>query len=117
MRQTAHGLQDGFAYCGTSTGDVLQVNMANKLFNNIGPKARSKRENFSEGVLASAITPFSDVLVGAGDGTISLLKHDLQVKCQVRSAGANWDSSMQAPSFPFASAAGLDPLQCPPPCV
>ena len=30
--------QDEFAYCGTSTGDLLQVGLANKLFNNIGPK-------------------------------------------------------------------------------
>jgi WD40 repeat protein len=75
---------DEFAYCGTSTGDVLQVNMKNNLFNELGPKSKSKADNFSQGVLASAITPFSDVLLGAGDGTISLLRKDMQVKCQAK---------------------------------
>jgi len=76
--------QDDYCYCGTSTGDLLQVGLANKLFNNIGPKMKTKRENFSQGILASSITPFGDVLIGAGDGTLSLTRPDLNVFCQAK---------------------------------
>jgi hypothetical protein len=73
-------VQDEYAYCGTSTGDLLQVGLANKLFNNLGPKtAKGKREMFSQGILCSCITPFGDLLLGCGDGTLLLCDRDLNI--------------------------------------
>jgi cilia- and flagella-associated protein 52 len=72
--------QDEYAYIGTSTGDLLQVGLANKLFNNLGPKGnKGKREMFSQGILCSCITPFGDLLMGCGDGTLLLCDRNLKI--------------------------------------
>lgn len=71
---------DEYAYIGTSTGDLLQVGLANKLFNNLGPKGnKGKREMFSQGILCSCITPFGDLLMGCGDGTLLLCDRNLKI--------------------------------------
>jgi len=59
---------DEFAYCGTTTGDMLQVGLANKLFQSIGPKTKIPR-----GITASAISPFGNIVIGAGDGTVGIM--------------------------------------------
>ena len=47
---------------------MLQVGLANKLFQNIGPKTKIPR-----GIISSAISPFGHVVVGSGDGTIGVM--------------------------------------------
>eukprot|EP00164_Ancoracysta_twista_P002403 GFYU01003183.1.p1 GENE.GFYU01003183.1~~GFYU01003183.1.p1 ORF type:complete len:615 (+),score=173.33 GFYU01003183.1:168-2012(+) len=60
---------DEYAYCGTSTGDVLEISLSAKLFKSIGP-VKSK---FSLGVKDIQITETGQLLIGAGDGTIAVL--------------------------------------------
>eukprot|EP00128_Syssomonas_multiformis_P006655 Colp12_sorted_trinity150504_noHs@14952 len=63
---------DQFIYCGTTSGDILQVQLKNKLFKNAGPV----KEKFSMGVLSLAVGHGKDLIVGAGDGSISIVKRD-----------------------------------------
>lgn len=56
------------------------MGLANKLFNNLGPKGnKGKREMFSQGILCSCITPFGDLLMGCGDGTLLLCDRNLKI--------------------------------------
>jgi len=58
---------DEFVYAGTASGDVLKVNIRTKLFKHIGPKTR-----MPQGVVSMTETPSGELLVGGGDGTISV---------------------------------------------
>lgn len=64
--------RDEFMYCGTETGDVLQVSLAPKLFRQSGPTKRA----FSQGITCTTKTLKGNILIGAGDGTVALLKSD-----------------------------------------
>lgn len=57
-------------YCGTTSGDILEVNMKTRLFRHYGPQ----KEKFSLGIQALQLLKSGDVLIGAGDGTVALLK-------------------------------------------
>ena len=57
-------------YCGTTSGDILEINMKTRLFRHYGPQ----KEKFSLGIQALQILKTGDVLIGAGDGTVALLK-------------------------------------------
>ncbi|XP_064180207.1 cilia- and flagella-associated protein 52 [Anguilla rostrata] len=59
---------DSFFYCGTTSGDVLKVNLKTKLLNSCGPT----KQKFSKGVNSLKALKTGDVLVGSGDGTFSL---------------------------------------------
>lgn len=61
---------DTYAYCGTTTGDVLQIALDRVLFKNTGPA----KGNMSLGVTASCEVPTGDILVGSGDGTLQVLR-------------------------------------------
>lgn len=50
---------------------MFQINMTNKLMTDYGPK---DDERLSLGVLAIRILKTGDVLVGAGDGTVAIIK-------------------------------------------
>ncbi|KAJ3331476.1 Cilia- and flagella-associated protein 52 [Blyttiomyces sp. JEL0837] len=64
---------DEFMYCGTTTGDLLQVNLRTKLFKHSGPP--KEKDLFSMGILSVALSPKNDsVIVGCGDGTIAALR-------------------------------------------
>jgi len=56
-------------YCGTKTGDVLEVSIERAIFKRLGPYNKL----FSLGVTAIGILPNGDVIVGAGDGSLSKL--------------------------------------------
>ncbi|KAI9140685.1 WD40-repeat-containing domain protein [Paraphysoderma sedebokerense] len=63
---------DEFIYCGTTTGDVLQINVKTKLFKHAGPP--KEKDNFSLGVLCVALSPdMRTMIIGAGDGTVASL--------------------------------------------
>ncbi|OMJ87253.1 hypothetical protein SteCoe_11102 [Stentor coeruleus] len=70
---------DTFAYVGTRTGDILEINLERASYKRCGPV----RKLFSQGVQCLALMNNGDILVGAGDGTIAKLAgQTLQVKCQ-----------------------------------
>ncbi len=60
---------DEFAYCGTTTGDVLQIGIERVLMKNQGPG----KDNMQLGVTATCAVPTGDVLVGGGDGTLVVM--------------------------------------------
>lgn len=59
-----------FFYCGTSTGDVLAINMTTKLFQSQTPA----KMNFARGVTALAHLKNNNFLVGTGCGEVCELK-------------------------------------------
>lgn len=64
--------EDEFMYCGTKTGDVLQVSLTRALFKISGPA----KKPFPLGVTCVARTKKGNIIVGSGDGTVALLKKD-----------------------------------------
>ncbi|KAJ1565137.1 Cilia- and flagella-associated protein 52 [Nowakowskiella sp. JEL0078] len=64
---------DELMYCGTTTGDLLQVNLQTKLFKHSGPP--KDKDLFSLGILSVAINEKTEtIIVGCGDGTVASLK-------------------------------------------
>ncbi|RXM37328.1 Cilia- and flagella-associated protein 52 [Acipenser ruthenus] len=61
---------DSFFFCGTSSGDILTVNLKTKLLNSCAPQ----KKKFSLGVTALKTLKTGDMLVGSGDGVVSLCK-------------------------------------------
>lgn len=61
---------DAFFYCGTTSGDILKINMKTHKLSNFGP-AKMK---FSRGIINMKILKTQDILVGAGNGTVALVK-------------------------------------------
>eukprot|EP01135_Chromosphaera_perkinsii_P007615 Nk52_evm71s914 gene=Nk52_evmTU71s914 len=61
---------DEYMYCGTTSGDLLQVNMRTKLFKCEGPR----KDKYSLGIISATLKNKDYILVGCGDGTISLIK-------------------------------------------
>jgi len=62
---------DEYMYCGTTTGDLLKINLHTKLFRQSGPP----KEKFSLGIISILLVPGTDkVIVGSGDGTVALMK-------------------------------------------
>jgi WD40 repeat protein len=69
---------DTYVYCGTHTGDFLEVVLDRALFKRSTPKTP-----FSQGITCSALLPDGDMLVGTGDGTVARIGCDnLKVKGQ-----------------------------------
>eukprot|EP00741_Cyanophora_paradoxa_P003430 tig00000704_g3333.t1 len=62
---------DQYMYAGSSSGDLFQVSLGPKLYKHHGPK-----QPLTEGILSVAKLPNGDLLVGSGDGTITLMKKD-----------------------------------------
>uniref|UniRef100_A0A1I8H039 Cilia- and flagella-associated protein 52 n=3 Tax=Macrostomum lignano TaxID=282301 RepID=A0A1I8H039_9PLAT len=61
---------DRTLFCGTTTGDVLGINMESRLFQSIGPE----KEKFSLGVTALALLETGDFLIGAGNGMVQIMR-------------------------------------------
>jgi len=69
---------DEFMYCGTTSGDVLQVSLAQKLFKNSGPA----KHRIPKGITANAISPTGHLIIGGGDGSVSILdKESMKTLC------------------------------------
>jgi hypothetical protein len=62
--------RDQFAYCGTTTGDVLQVALERVLFKNSGPG----KDPIQLGATAACEAPTGDLIVGGGDGSLLVLR-------------------------------------------
>ncbi|RVE76502.1 hypothetical protein OJAV_G00008540 [Oryzias javanicus] len=59
---------DQFLFCGTTTGDILKINLRTGLLSDIGPV--KAKHNF--GVVALKVLESGDLLVGSGSGVLSL---------------------------------------------
>ncbi|KAL4647974.1 cilia- and flagella-associated protein 52 isoform X1 [Arapaima gigas] len=59
---------DTFFYCGTSSGDVLKVNLETRLLNSCWPV----KQKFNKGVNVLKVLKTGDFLVGSGDGMCTL---------------------------------------------
>ena len=57
-------------YVGTTSGDVLQVSLSAQLFKHAGPH----KSRVPKGVIAVASVPSGEVVVGGGDGSVSVLE-------------------------------------------
>ncbi|KAK3267174.1 hypothetical protein CYMTET_24255 [Cymbomonas tetramitiformis] len=91
--------QDEFVYCGTTSGDLLQVSLGPKLFNNSGPK-----QKIPKGILCAALTPTGDIIIGGGDGTISIIGHSkLNVICSIKVGSSVTSIVMTNDVFPDGS--------------
>jgi hypothetical protein len=62
-------LQDEYMYVGTTSGDVLQVSLSQHLFKNAGPS----KTRIPKGVISNAIAPTGELVIGGGDGSVSVL--------------------------------------------
>ena len=68
---------DKFAYCGTKTGDFLEINLDRAIFKRVGPI----KKLFALGINTIGLLPNGDIIVGAGDGTVAKISiQDMQVK-------------------------------------
>lgn len=75
---------DLFAYVGTKTGDILEINLERASYKRCGPA----RKLFSQGVQCMALMANGDIIVGTGDGTVAKLgSQNLQVKGQTEVLG------------------------------
>jgi len=63
---------DEFMYCGTATGDLLQVSLGPNLFKASGPA----KKPFQLGITCVMRTRKGNYVVGSGDGSIALIKKD-----------------------------------------
>lgn len=78
---------DSFFYCGTTSGDILKINMKTQLLSNFGPV----KGKFSRGIADMKILKTGDILIGSGDGTVALVKgtgdkYNKLKSCQVEGA-------------------------------
>eukprot|EP00347_Sterkiella_histriomuscorum_P019026 403343251 len=58
---------DTYAYCGTRTGDLIEIYIEKATFKRVGPLNRI----FVGGINTILATSYPDLLIGAGDGTIA----------------------------------------------
>ena len=63
-------VNDDFMYLGTQTGDIIEVSMSNGLLQ----RMTAPCDKFSRGVTSMSRSPAGDIVVGAGDGSIVLVK-------------------------------------------
>ncbi|XP_076585608.1 cilia- and flagella-associated protein 52 [Chaetodon auriga] len=59
---------DNFIYCGTTSGDIMKINLKTGLLSDCGPL----KTKFSLGVTVLRILKSGDLLVGSGSGTFTL---------------------------------------------
>ena len=68
---------DKFAYCGTKTGDFLEINLDRAIFKRVGPVKRL----FALGINTIGLLPNGDIIIGSGDGSLAKISiQDMQIK-------------------------------------
>jgi len=60
---------DSYILCGTTTGDIMSVNCKSRYFQALGPE----KQKFSLGVTSLTHLKTGQILVGAGDGTVTVV--------------------------------------------
>ncbi|XRA99932.1 cilia- and flagella-associated protein 52 [Pycnococcus provasolii] len=102
---------DEYAYCGTTSGDVLQIALLDKpLMKQMGPSAP-----VAKGVTAITITPNGDLLVGGGDGSLVVIEDPVRnvkmrtaCQCNIGAKVTSLQVAATAASGAFAAIAGTD---------
>ena len=86
---------DKFAYFGTQSGDILEVDLTNAIYKRIGPV----KKLFSQGVITIKMLPNSDLLVGSGDGTLAKIGfNDFRIKNECKLLGGVTSITLTAES-------------------
>jgi hypothetical protein len=62
---------DQYAYCGTTTGDVLAINMTS---HNLNSLSSEKERCGGRGVTCLSLLKTGDLIVGGGDGQLAVFK-------------------------------------------
>eukprot|EP00360_Condylostoma_magnum_P000862 CAMPEP_0168315316 /NCGR_PEP_ID=MMETSP0210-20121227/10802_1 /TAXON_ID=40633 /ORGANISM="Condylostoma magnum, Strain COL2" /LENGTH=155 /DNA_ID=CAMNT_0008287717 /DNA_START=578 /DNA_END=1045 /DNA_ORIENTATION=- len=75
---------DRFAYVGTKTGDIVEINIDRAIYTKCGPA----RKLLGQGINCLALLPNGDLLAGSGDGTIAKLGSNLQLKASCTVLGS-----------------------------
>lgn len=75
---------DTFAYCGTRTGDILEIFIEKANFRRVGPVNRI----FTGGVTSILVTSSTDLILGAGDGSIAKVnRKTMKIEEEVKVSG------------------------------
>ena len=86
---------DKFAYFGTQSGDILEIDLVHAIYKRIGPV----KKLFSQGVITIKMLPNSDLLVGTGNGTIAKIGFiDFKIKQEGKVLGAVTSITLTAES-------------------
>ena len=86
---------DKFAYFGTQSGDILEIDLVHAIYKRIGPV----KKLFSQGVITIKMLPNSDLLVGTGNGTIAKIGFiDFKIKKEGKVLGAVTSITLTAES-------------------
>ena len=86
---------DKNAYCGTKSGDILEIDLANGIYKRIGPVKRL----FPQGVNCIKMLPNSDLLVGTKDGLLAKVNFtSFKVKCESKVLGGVTSMALTAES-------------------
>eukprot|EP00357_Protocruzia_adherens_P026776 CAMPEP_0115010388 /NCGR_PEP_ID=MMETSP0216-20121206/23287_1 /TAXON_ID=223996 /ORGANISM="Protocruzia adherens, Strain Boccale" /LENGTH=624 /DNA_ID=CAMNT_0002378595 /DNA_START=28 /DNA_END=1902 /DNA_ORIENTATION=- len=89
---------DTYAYCGTKTGDVMEISVERALFKRIGPV----KKLFAQGVTALELLPNGDILIGSGDGTVAKVGcNDMRIKKQSKVLGSVTSITLTADATHF----------------
>jgi hypothetical protein len=84
---------DKFAYFGTKTGDILEIDLANALYKRIGPV----KKLFSQGINVIKMLPNGDLVVGTGEGLLAKVGYsDMKIKAEAKLLGAITSITMTA---------------------
>lgn len=73
---------DTFAYCGTRTGDILEIFIDKATFKRVGPLNRI----FTNGVSHLIVSSPSELILGAGDGSVAKINRKtmkIEEECKV----------------------------------
>ena len=70
MKSIVISSDDQVAYCGTTSGDILQVAVAQKIFKALGPE----KAKLSSGVASLVQLKSGDLVVGTSDGVVNIIK-------------------------------------------
>ena len=86
---------DKFAYFGTQSGDILEIDLVHAIYKRIGPV----KKLFSQGAITIKMLPNSDLIVGTGDGTIAKIGFiDFKIKKEGKVLGAVTSITLTAES-------------------
>jgi hypothetical protein len=89
---------DKFAYFGTKSGDILEIDLKNAIYKRVGPIKRL----FSQGINVLKMLPNNDILVGTGDGVLAKVGYsDMKVKTETKLLGAITSITLTADSSYF----------------
>merc|ERR1712118_515843 len=77
--------EDTTAYCGSQSGDLLEINLERALFKRACPPHKA----FALGITSTRMLPNGDVIIGTGDGIVAKLTAvTMRVKAQCQVLGA-----------------------------